>query len=167
MTSFVDSKKRELSQEEIVEIAAKETGGEYTAEQVKASLTAEVYEMGAMVLREGNTLFVVHQNKSNPTVAIFRALNADTIPNYLKNAKKFTEAVGLMGFKYLVTEFKDKSLLSIFEYVRRHPPFKKMGYATQELENDQGYRAIINLGETPRTKIIQEQRAFVSKKGKK
>lgn len=166
MTSFVDSKKRELSQEEIIEIAARETGGKYTAEQVKASLTAEAYEMGAMMMRQGNTIFVVHQDPSNPVVAVFRALNADVLPNYLKNCIEFTKAVGLMGFKYLVTQFHDESLLKIFEYVRRNQPFKNMGYEANRTV-DGGYQVIVNLGDTPRVNMVEEQRKFVSGKGKK
>lgn len=166
MTSFVDSKQRELSQEEIIEIAAKETGGRYTAEQVKASLTAEAYELGALMFRQGNTIFVVHQDKSNPVVAVFRALNADTLPNYLKNCIEFTKAVGMMGFKYLVTQFHDESLLKIFEYVRRNQPFKNMGYEANRT-TDGGYQVIVNLGDTPRVMAINEQKKFVAKKGNK
>jgi hypothetical protein len=166
VTSFVDSKQRELSQEEIIEIAARETGGKYTAEQVKASLTAEAYELGALMLRQGNTIFVVHQDKSNPTVALFRALNADVLPNYLQNCIEFTKAVGMMGFKYLITQFHDESLLKIFEYVRRHQPFKDMGYEVNKTV-DGGYQVTVNLGDTPRTMAIQEQKKFVAEQGKK
>lgn len=166
MTSFVDSKQRELTQEEIIEIAARETGGKYTAEQVKASLTAEAYEMGALMMRQGNTIFVVHQDKSNPTVAIFRAINADVLPNYLQNCIEFTKAVGLMGFKYLITQFHDESLLKIFEYVRRHQPFKNMGYEANRTV-DGGYQVVVTLGDTPRVKMVEEQKKFVAKKGKK
>lgn len=166
MTSFVDSKQRELSQEEIIEIAAKETGGRYTAEQVKASLTAEAYEMGALMFRQGNTIFVVHQDKSNPVVAVFRALNADTLPNYLKNCIEFTKAVGMMGFKYLVTQFHDESLLKIFEYIRRHQPFKNMGYQVNRTV-DGGFQVIVDLGETPRVMAVDKQKKFVTKQGKK
>jgi len=166
VTSFVDSKQRELTQEEIIEIAARETGGKYTAEQVKASLTAEAYEMGALMMRQGNTIFVVHQDKSNPTVAIFRAINADVLPNYLQNCIEFTKAVGLMGFKYLITQFHDESLLKIFEYVRRHQPFKNMGYEANRTV-DGGYQVVVTLGDTPRVKMVEEQKKFVAKKGKK
>ena len=93
MTSFVDSKKKELSQEEIIKIAVKETGSKHTVEQVKASLSAEAYELGAVMIRQGNTIFVVHQDKSNPTAALFRALNADTIPNYINNCFEFVKPI--------------------------------------------------------------------------
>ncbi len=165
MTSFVDSKQRELSQEEIIEIAARETGGKYTAEQVKASLTAEAYELGALMMRQGNTIFVVHQDKSNPVIAVFRALNADVLPNYLKNCIEFTEAMGLMGFKYMVTQFHDESLIKIFEYVRRHQPFKKMGYQVNKTV-DGGFQVTVILGETPRAMAVKEQAKFASKQGK-
>lgn len=166
MTSFVDSKQRELSQEEIIEIASRETGGKYTAEQVKASLTAEAYELGALMIRQGNTIFIVHQDKSNPVVAIFRAVNADILPNYLKNCIEFTKAVGLMGFKYMITQFYDASLLKIFEYIGRHMPFKNMGYQVNKTV-DGGYQVIASLGDTPRVRAVEEQKKFAAKKDKK
>lgn len=151
MSSFVDSKHQKLSQEEIIAIATKETGSKYSVEQVKASLSSEAYEMHAVMLREGNTIFVVHQDKNNPKVGVFRALNADTIPNYAKNCVAFTQAIGMAGFQYLVTEFEDKSLLSIFEYVRRNQPFPNMGYNAQKAKDRELYRVTVNLGDTGKT----------------
>jgi hypothetical protein len=151
MSSLIDSKHQELSQEEIVAIATKETGSKYSVEQVKASLSAEAYEMGAVMLREGNTIFIVHQDKNNPKIGIFRALNADTVPNYVKNCVAFTQAIGMAGFQYLVTEFEDKSLLNIFEYVRRNQPFPNMGYNAQKAKGRELYRVVINLGDTGKT----------------
>ena len=148
MSSFVDSKHQQLSQDEIIAIAAKETGGQYTAEQIKASLLAEAHEMGAIMLQEGNTIYVVHRSLDRPDVALFRALNADTIPNYLKNSVVFTQAVGMAGFQYIVTEFEDESLLGIFEYVRRNQPFPNMGYDVQKAKGKELYRVTVNLGDT-------------------
>jgi len=151
MSSLIDSKHQELSQEEIVAIATKETGSKYSVEQVKASLSAEAYEMGAVMLREGNTIFIIHQDKSNPKIGVFRALNADTVPNYMRNCVAFTQAIGTAGFQYLVTEFEEKSLLNIFEYVRRNQPFPNMGYNAQKAKDRELYRVIINLGDTGKT----------------
>lgn len=158
MTSFVSSKKKELSQEEIIKIAAKETGGKYTAEQIKASLTAEAYEMGALMLRQGNTILVVHQDKNNPTTAVFRAINADTIDNYLKNCVEFAKALGAAGFQYMVTEFDDASLLNIFKYIGRKQPFGNMGYAIQRYPKSGRYRVTVNLGDTPKLKETEERK---------
>jgi hypothetical protein len=151
MSSLIDSKHQELSQEEIVAIATKETGSKYSVEQVKASLSAEAYEMGAVMLREGNTIFIIHQDKTNPKIGVFRALNADTIPNYMRNCVAFTQAIGTAGFQYLVTEFEEKSLLNIFEYVRRNQPFPNMGYNAQKAKDRELYRVVINLGDTGKT----------------
>ncbi len=148
MSSFVDSKHQKLSQDEILAIAAKETGGMYSAEQVLASLVAEAHEMGAIMMQEGNTIFVVHRSPERPDVALFRALNADTIPNYLKNSVVFTQAVGMAGFQYIVTEFEDESLLGIFEYVRRNAPFPNMGYDVQKAKGRELYKVTVNLGDT-------------------
>lgn len=148
MSSFVDSKHQKLSQDEIINIAAKETGSKYNSEQVKASLLAEAHEMGAIMLQEGNTIFIVHRSPERPDVALFRALNADTIPNYLKNSVVFTQAVGMAGFKYIVTEFEDESLLGIFKYVKRNQPFPDMGYDVQKAKGKELYRVTVNLGDT-------------------
>lgn len=148
MSSFVDSRHQKLSQNEILAIAAKETGGKYTAEQVLASLLAEANEMGAIMMQEGNTIFVVHRSPERPDVALFRALNADTIPNYLKNSLVFTKAIGMAGFQYIVSEFEDESLLNIFRYVKRNQPFPGMGYEAQKSKDGSRFRVTVNLGNT-------------------
>lgn len=145
MPAFVDSKHKKISPEEIVEIAAEKTGGKYTAEQIKNSVALEIHDAKGWVMRENNTLFIVHAIPDQPTIAVFRALNGDTIPNYLKNSVLFTKAMGMAGFKYLVTRFSDKSLLNIFEYVRRHAPFENMGYAVQQFKNGD-YKVTVSLG---------------------
>jgi hypothetical protein len=145
MTAVVDSKHQELSNEEIIQIAAQETGSQYSPEQVTASIMAEVHEAGAIMMREGNTLFIVQKSPRNPTVGVFRALNADTAQNYLQNSITFIEAVAATGFKTLVTTFQDPSILTIFKYISRNPPFPGMGYAAQRTE-DGGFRVTVNLG---------------------
>ncbi len=150
MSSFVDSKHQKLSKDEIVAIAAKETGGKYTAEQIKASLMAEVAETGALVMQEGNTLFIIHKAPDRPDVGVFRAINADVLPNYLKSCITFTKAIGLMGFKYMVTVFDDPAILNIFKYIGRNQPFGKMGYAIQRTKDGQ-YQVTASLGEVKKS----------------
>jgi hypothetical protein len=145
MPAFVDSKHKKISPEEIIAIAAEKTGGKYSADQIKASVAMEIHKSKAWVMRENNTLFIINAVPNQSTIAVFRALNGDTIPNYLKNSVMFTEAMGRAGFKYLVTRFSDKSLLNIFEYVRRNAPFEGMGYAVQQLQNGD-YKVTVNLG---------------------
>ena len=146
MSSFVNSKHQKLSKDEIVAIAAKETGGKYTAEQIKASLMAEIQNANGLLMQEGNTLFIIHKSPDRPDVGVFRALNADTIQNYLKNCLVFTKAIGLMGFKYMVTVFDDPSLINIFKHIGRNQPFKNMGYAVQRT-TDKQYKVTASLGD--------------------
>jgi hypothetical protein len=79
---------------------------------------------------------------------LFRALNADTIPNYLKNSLVFTKAIGLAGFQYIVTTFEEESLLNIFRYVKRNQPFPGMGYAVQKSTDGRRFKVTVNLGDT-------------------
>lgn len=143
--TVIDSRQQELSNEEIIAIAAQETGSQYSPEQVQASIMAEAHESGAILMREGNTLFIIHKSPNNPEVGVFRALNADTAQNYLKNSIVFIQAAKAAGFKTLVTQFNDESILSIFKYISRKPPFPGMGYAVRRTA-DGGFQVTINMG---------------------
>ena len=147
MSSFVDSKKQQLNQEEIFKIVAKETGGKHTSDEIKASVGLEVTQLKALCIQQGNTIFIVHPAPVDKTIGVFRALNADTINNYLKNSLLFTKAMGLAGFRHLITTFDEPSLLNIFKYVKRNQPFPNMGYAFRKNEKGQTV-AIVNLGDT-------------------
>lgn len=145
MSAVIDSKMEMLDEDEIISIAAQETDSPYSPEQVRAALLAEAHGTGAVIIRQGNTLFVVNQNPNNPKAAKFRALNADTASNYIKNSIEFIKAIKMAGYEVLVTDFNDESILSIFRYISRNPPFPDMGYAVQRL-SDGGFRATIKLG---------------------
>jgi hypothetical protein len=130
----VDSKFQELTNEEIFSIAAQETGSPYSPEQVLASITAEAQKPGTILMREGNTVFVIHRAPQDETVAVFRALNADTADNYLQNSVVFTEAMKSLGFRAMVTTFYDESLLNLFKYNARGKP-PGMGYRADRLDD--------------------------------
>lgn len=115
----VDSKYQELTNEEIIQIAAQDTGSPYSPEQVQAALMAEAQAEGTILMREGNTLFVVHPYPKDPEIAIFRALNADTADNYVKNSRVFGDAMRTLNYRGMVTTFYDETLLNIFKYIAR------------------------------------------------
>lgn len=142
---MVDSRYEQLSNEEIVDIAAQNTGSQYSPEQVRAAIMAESREPNTLVLQEGNTLFVVHRSEKDPSVAVFRALNADTAQNYVENSMVFTKTMKSMGFKTMVTNFYDSSILNIFKYISQNPPFPGMGYKAQRTR-DGGFYVTVNLG---------------------
>lgn len=133
MSSLIDSKHQKLSQDEIIAIAAKEAGQGESFDQVKASLMAEAHQAKALILHEGNTLYVVHRAPNDPSIALFRALNADTVPNFCKNTVKFAKAIGMAGIKQALTQFPEDSYLGVVKYVvKKHPPFKNMDYQVQK-----------------------------------
>ena len=149
MTQVVDSKKHKLSENEIVSIAAQETGSHLDGNQVAAFLQTEVQKLGAKLLREGNTIFVIHPDPKDKTRGVFRALNADTASNYIENGKVFVKAACNMGYKVLVTQFQDPTILNVFKAIARKPPLHGMGYAVQRTQNG-GYQVTINVGTQPK-----------------
>ncbi|MEI8287347.1 MAG: hypothetical protein WCG15_08635 [Actinomycetes bacterium] len=146
---LTDSKQKMLSQMEILTTAFQTTKTPYTTEEAIAAVIAESRLPNSIMIRQGNTIFCVTYDPKQKNLAYFRALNADTPANYLQNSLEFIKAVGLAGFSVLVTQFYDSSLLNIFKYIAKKPPFPGMGYAVQETE-DGGYRVTINLG-TPKS----------------
>lgn len=148
---IVSSKKEQLSPEEIIKTALKQTKSQYSVEQGHAAIMAETRAPYTITLKEGNTIFIITYNPDDKSQGMFRALNADTAANYIKNSIEFIRATGMMGFKTLVTQFTEPSLLNIFKYISRHPPFEGMGYATKKI-NDGMYQVVINLGDTSKEK---------------
>ena len=163
---LVDSKKKMLDPSEIILEATKETKSKYSPDQVLAAIMSEAHSAGAILMRQGNTLFIVHPAKDR--TAWFRALNADTAQNYLKNSLEYTKAMYMAGFDVMVTEFEDPTLLSLFKYVQKNrekinPDVDgkpTMGYAVQRVKSkgyvplppetakpkDDGYRVTTVLG---------------------
>lgn len=139
---LVDSKKKELSMEAIMMIAAQETKTPYPASTVYAAMVKEMNMVGTSIMREGNTLFVIH--KAEGRVGVFRALNADTARNYLENSYTFIQAAYKMGFDTLVSEFEDPTIMNIFKAISRNPPQEGMGYRAER--NKRGFRVTVKLG---------------------
>ncbi len=146
---FVDSKKEMLETEALLKIAFENARLPYSFEEGLAAVMAESRMPNAIVMRQGNTLFIINYKQNQKDQGMFRALNADTPANYLENSLEFIKAAGLAGFKILVSQFEDASLLQIFKYISRKPPFPGMGYSVQRLR-DGGYQVTVNLG-TPKS----------------
>ena len=146
MSSLINSKHQKLSQDEIIAIAAKEAGQGETSEQVKAALMAESYHAKALIIHEGNTLYVVHRAPEDQSFCQFRALNADTIPNFCKSTVKFAKAMGMAGIQRAITEFPQKTYMGVVKYVvDKHPPFTDMSYETHKNQNGNDV-VLIDLG---------------------
>ena len=139
---LVDSKKKQLSQEAIVMIAAQETKSPHPASTIYAALVQEMNMEGTSIVRDGNTLFIIHNAEGR--VGVFRALNADTARNYLENSYAFIQGAYKMGFDTLVSEFEDPTIMNIFKAISRNPPQEGMGYKAERTKT--GFRVTVKLG---------------------
>jgi len=139
---LVDSKKKELGTEAILMIAAQETKSKYPASTIYAAMVKEMNMQGTSIVRNGNTLFVVHNAEGR--VGVFRALNADTARNYLESSYAFIQGAYKMGFDTLVSEFEDPTIMNIFKAISRNPPQEGMGYRAEK--TNKGFRVTVKLG---------------------
>ncbi len=139
---LVDSKKKQLGEQAILMIAAQETKSPHPASAVYAAIVKEMNMPGTSVVREGNTLFVIHNAEGR--VGVFRALNADTARNYLESSYAFIQGAYKMGFDTLVSEFEDPTIMNIFKAISRNPPQEGMGYKAERTKK--GFRVTVKLG---------------------
>jgi hypothetical protein len=139
---LVDSKKKMLSEEAILMIAAQETKSPHPASTVFAAMVKEMNMPGTSVIRDGNTIFVIHVGEGR--VGLFRALNADTARNYLQSSYAFIQGAYKMGFDTLVSEFEDPTIMNIFKAISRNPPQEGMGYKAERTKR--GFRVTVKLG---------------------
>jgi hypothetical protein len=139
---LVDSKNKKLGEQAIVMIAAQETKLPHPASVVYAATIKEMNMPGTSIVREGNTLFIVHNAKGR--VGVFRAINADTARNYLENSYAFIQGAYKMGFDTLVSEFEDPTIMNIFKAISRNPPQEGMGYKAER--TSKGFRVTVKLG---------------------
>jgi len=139
---LTDSKKKELSIDALLMVAAQQTKSPYPAQAVYAAIVKEMNLEGTSTYREGNTLFIMHHAKGR--IGIFRALNADTARNYLDNSYIFIKDAYDMGFDTLVSDFEDPTIMNIFKGISRNPPRESMGYRAEKTKK--GFRVTVKLG---------------------
>lgn len=144
MSALVNSKMQMLSEDEILSIAAQETGSPYSMEQGKAALLAEIYEGGALLVREGNTFFVIKET-NNPEVITVRPINADTIENFIDNIIKLMQLQVEKGIPYTVVDFNDDRILTLFKAIaNKAQGLINVSYSVKQSTTGM-YRAIFKL----------------------
>jgi hypothetical protein len=143
---LVDSRQQMLDLGELLKVAAENTKSEYPTEFVYATFVKEVQMPGAKFYRYGNTVYVVHASEKEPRKGMFRALNADTAPNFAASGFAFVIDAYKAGFDTLVTQFRDQSLINIFRNVSKNPPNPGMGYNVTMLGDGQ-YQVALQLGQ--------------------
>jgi hypothetical protein len=144
---ITDSRKTQLDPIDIIKTAVKETRSRRTDDEAIVALSAEMNSPTAIAMREGNTIYIIHYVPEQKDHGMFRVLNADTAPNYVKNTQQFLQAAGMAGFRVLVVQFETPEPLTLFKKIMRNPPFPGMGYTIQKSKKGQ-YTATINMGDT-------------------
>jgi len=141
---LVDSKHKHLNMQQIIKIALHQTESEHTFKVAFLAIVKELTLPNAKPIRIGNTLFIIHPSPKDSKHGMFRALNADTAANYLENSKRFVKEATKLGFQILVTQFQNRTILTIFKAIEKNPPNKGMWYTTRSLENG-GYQVTLGL----------------------
>lgn len=140
----VDSKVQKLSSIDVLRNALENTKSDLSEKQAFTMLNIELGLPNVWKLQQGNTVFITHR-VPQPGWGYFRALNADTAPNFLENSKVFIDAAYKAGFDNLVTQFDDPTILNIFKMISRNPPRPQMGYKVDRT-NVGGYQVQVKLG---------------------
>jgi len=140
----VDSKKEQLEFEDIVKISVKETKSKYPMHVAFVAIMKELTLPGAFAVRMGNTIFIVHPQKDRVGYVFFRALNADTAKNYVEHSRNFTNQMRDKGYKVMVTQFEDPTILNIFKAIARDKP-DGMGYSAQKSKEGKMYQVTVQL----------------------
>lgn len=144
MAQMIDSRKQQLNSAEIVTIALHNTKSQYAPEVAYPAVLAEMSQPNTKVKQIGNTMFVVHMGDDGN--GFFKALNADTAPNFLRNSIAFCAwAKNSLGMKNLVTEFTEKSIEVLFRTIAKNPPFPDMGYQVFHMKSG-ATRIVLGLG---------------------
>ena len=141
---ITDSHVKKLNTMEIVTTFLQSNPQPHPMQVMLPAIISELSSPGVKTKQIGNTLFEIMPGKDG--VAFFKAFNADTNPRFLENSKQFVVmARRVMGFKQLVTQFKDPSLERLFKIISLNPPMPGMGYKVQNLKSGE-IRIILNLG---------------------
>ena len=144
MSKMIDSKKEKLNSSQIIAIALENTKSKYPAKVAFTAITSEMTQPGANVKQLGNTLFILHEGENGQ--AAFKALNADTVSNFVENSKKYVVyAKHDLQIDMLVTDFEDPAISKLFHTIAKAPPMPGMGFKEYKTSNG-GFRIVLNLG---------------------
>lgn len=130
----VDSNKQTLNLADIVTYGIENAKSGVPIQQALPAIIQELNGPNCITKQIGNTLFIVHPDKEGK--GYFRALNADTAQNYIKNSGKFLVwAKEKLRMKFLVTQFKGQGIEMITKYFTKNPPIPGMQHVMFNMSN--------------------------------
>lgn len=132
---------------DVIRAAAPQQAPGIPVELVVASIQQEIQDMDAIVNQLGNTVFITHLDQDHPTMATFRALNADTPQNYIWAVYQYFQLMRDKGVRGLVTVFQDPTIINIAKGVdRMYRADAALGFQVTQT-TDGGYRMVVDLGD--------------------
>ena len=143
MVQMVDSDKKLLNSQEIIQIALENTQSKYSPDVAYPAILQEMSMPNSLVFQYGNTIFSVLKGKNN--IGFFKAFNADTARNFVDNGKIFVKWAYETGFDGLITQFDDPAILQVFKAISKNPPMKDMGYKAMQTASG-GFKVVLQLG---------------------
>lgn len=115
--ALVDSKKKRLSEGEIIVQAVLDSGATGQAAAVAMSLVVkEMDEPNVYPLAIGNTLFISHAN-TEKTQVFLRVVNVDTYKNLANNAELFLRRAKDSGVETIVYASPDNAHVSLMKQI--------------------------------------------------
>jgi hypothetical protein len=145
MIKMADSRKVQLNPAQIIAVALENTDSKYPANVAMPAILTELSQPNSDVKQIGNTLFSLL--KGDAGQAFFKAFNADTAPNFVRNSKEYVVyAKNDLGMNLLVTEFDDPAISTLFHVIAKNPPMEGMGFKEYKTSNG-GFRIVLNLGQ--------------------
>ena len=123
----VDSAQQHLNVGQIVSIFLQNDPQQKSPQVMMPAIIAELNHPGVHMKQYGNTLF--EYIPADNHVAFFKAFNADTGPNFVKNGKLFVVfARHALGLRQLVTQYTDPAIEQLFKIIAMNPPMPGMSY---------------------------------------
>ena len=138
MDTVVDSKKKQLSFQEVMMYRVKDEDEKkqlpHSAEVVLLTLIEELKMPSCEAILFGNTFFIYHVNKGR-TGAVVRMLNVDTATNLIDNSVKFARHMQKEGIEHFMSTYEYKGYTKLFDMMQK----KKLGTAVTKRIGDKGY----------------------------
>jgi len=145
MSGMVDSKQKQLNSAEIIMTALENTRSKHPPQIAFTAIMAEFGQPNTDVKIMGNTLFVLH--KGSEGKGFFKALNADTARNFVESSRQYVVyAKQKQGMKFLVTEFEDPAIETLFHVIQKKPPMPGMAFQVFKSQSNVK-RIVLGLGD--------------------
>jgi len=117
--ALINSKKKQISQGEIIVHAVMDAGFTGQAAAIEMSkVVAELDQPNCYGITIGNTLFISHSNEKRTDVFL-RVINVDTHKNLINNIEIYVRRAKSSGVKTIVYADPDSSTVTLMDHIKK------------------------------------------------